>query len=53
MKGRVAKRNNFYDTKTVHKVTLEEVDRITPEDWQLRIRRSVQEFFRYKEVTTL
>ena len=50
MKGRVAKRNNIYNIQTVHKMTLEEVDRVTPADWQSRIRRSVQEFFRYKEV---
>ena len=53
VKGRVARRNNAYNIQRVHKMTLEEIGRVTAEDWQVRIRRSVHEFYRYKEVILL
>ena len=50
VKGKVAKRNKSYKVQQVHQLTVEEMDRVTPHDWQVRIRQSIQEFLRYKEV---
>ena len=50
IKGRVSRRNICYKTAEVKRMTKEEINRVTAEDWQHRVNHSIKEYYRLLEI---